>query len=171
MGNPSPVKKLNDVHVQIMDYMMAHAGCTLEQISAACGGYSIGWLSQIINSDIFQAQLKERQQECWGDVRATIKDRVENLAHVSLKRLEERVPIETDLDTVRNVADLALKSLGFGQPKAPAHGPQVNNNTLIVGAVDKESLEAARQLMHRPQQQLPERVLNPLPESAPVDQK
>lgn len=166
MGNPTPVKKLNDVHIQIMDYMMAHAGCTLEQISAACGGYSIGWLSQIINSEIFQAQLKERQQECWGDVRASIKDRVENLAHISLKRLAEKVPTEGDLDTVRNVADLALKSLGFGAAKPAAPGP-TTNNTLIVGAVDKESLEAARQLMHRPVQ-LPEKVLNPLPAETPV---
>lgn len=150
MSNPSPVKRLNDVHVQMMDFIMANPGCTYEQISAACGGYSIGWISQIVNSDAFKAMLAERQIEVFGELKLTIKDRVLGLAHASLKRLEERVPVETDIDKVSNVADLALKSLGFGsKPQGPQGGTQ--NNTFIVGSVDRGTLEAARQLMHKPQ--------------------
>lgn len=164
MGNSLAIKKLNDVHVQMMDYIMANPGCTYEQISAACGGYSIGWISQIVNSDAFQAQLKERQVEIFGDLKLTIKDRVTGLAHASLKRLEERIPTETDIDKVANVADLALKSLGFG-PKAPSMGgPAVGQqNNFFVGQVDRQSLEAARQLMHKTSA---EKEINPLPEPA-----
>lgn len=171
MGNPQPVKKLNDVHIMMLDYCLANPGCKLEQISAACGGYSIGWISQIYNSDAFQALLKERQAEVWGDVSMQIKDRVLGLAHVSLKRLEEKVQVEQDTDKVANVADLALKSLGFGAAKSPAGG-STTHNTVIVGSVDKASLEAARQLMHKPAPLAPvlpvEKEINPLPEAVGV---
>lgn len=164
MSNPSPIKRLNDVHIQMMDYLMANPGCTYEQLSAVTG-YSIGWISQIYNSDAFQGMLKERQIEVFGDLKETIKDRVTGLAHVSLRRLTEKIPTEQDTDKVANVADLALKALGFTgakpSPQAPAAGNQTN---VFVGTVNKETLEAARSLMHQPK--LPEKVLNPEPTPA-----
>lgn len=169
MGNPTAIKQLKDVHMQMMDFIQANPGCTYAQVSAACGGYSIGWISQIVNSDAFKAMLAERQIEVFGELKMTMKDRVVGLAHASLKRLEEKIPVETDTDKVANVADLALKALGFGQSKTPAPGGSTTNNTLIVGSVDKDQLEAARQLMHRTQPA--EVILNPLPEPASVDPK
>jgi hypothetical protein len=155
------LKKLAPVHIQMMDYIQANPGCKLEDVAAACGGYSIGWISQIVNSDAFQAMLKERQVEVFGELKMTIKDRVVGLAHLSLKRLEEKIPVEQDVDKVANVADLALKALGFGPkgpntPGAPGVGNQQNN--FFIGTVDKETLEHARSLM--PQRQLPEKVVS-----------
>lgn len=154
MSNPQPVKRLNDVHMQILDYILANPGCTYQQISAHTGGYSIGWISQIVNSDAFQALLAERQVDAWGEVKMTIKDRVTGLAHESLRRLTEKVAVEQDTDKVANAADLALKALGFtGKGSAPAVGPAAigqQNNLTIVGAVDRQTLDAARQLMHKP---------------------
>lgn len=156
MSNPQPVKRLNDVHIQILDYILANPGCTYAQISAVVG-YSIGWISQIVNSDAFQAMLAERQIDAWGDIKLTMKDRVTGVAVVALERLTERLPVEQDISKVSNVADLALKALGFGaKPSAspvgsPAIGQQ--NNLTIVGSVDKETLQTARALMHKPSQQ------------------
>lgn len=132
----------------MLDFIMANPGCTYEQISAAIGGYSIGWISQIYNSDAFQALMNERQVEVFGDIKLTIKDRVVGVGHAALKRLEERLPVETDLDKVANVADLALKSMGFGA-KSPSAPPGGQTN-IFVGQVDPATLAAARQLMHKP---------------------
>lgn len=164
VDRPQPIKKLSDVHLQMVDYLTTHPGCTLEELNAYLGGrYTIGWLSQIINSDAFQERLSEARVEIFGDTKMTIKDRVNSLAHMTLKRLEERIPVETDVNRLTNAADLVLKSLGYGQPKAPAAAPGTVNNTLIVGSVDKETLENARSLMHKSAEQPAEKVLNPLP--------
>lgn len=157
------IKKLSDVHLQMVDYLTTHPGCTLEELNAHLGGrYTIGWLSQIINSDAFQEQLAVARVEIFGDTKATIKDRVESLAHVTLKRLEERVPVETDVNRLTNAADLVLKSLGYGLAKAPA--PGTVNQTVFVGAVDKSTLEAARGLMHKPAEL-------PAPAEGPVEKE
>lgn len=146
-------KKLQPVHVAMLDYIMANPGCTYEQVAASCGGYSIGWVSQIVNSDAFQALLAERQGECFGDVKLTIKDRITGVAQLSLKRIAELLPTQTDPDKVVNAADLALKALGFGQP---SRGPQTpvgagpTQNNFIIGSVDAQTLAAARELMHGP---------------------
>lgn len=144
--------KLAPIHVQIMDYIMANPQCNYGDV-AAHFGYTSGWLSQIVNSDAFQALLADRQVECFGDIRLTIKDRVTGLAHESLKRLNEKVGTEQDLGKVANVADIALKALGFGAqkgPAAPVAGMTVNGNAVIVsGPVDAATLAQARQLMHK----------------------
>lgn len=160
MGNPQPVKRLNDVHIQMCDYIMANPGCTYDQVAAVIG-YSIGWISQIYNSDAFQAMLRERQIEVFGDLKLTIKERVTGLAHASLKRLEEKIPVEQDVDKVANVADLALKALGFGAHKGvtQAQGAPGQQTNVFIGTTDKATLEAARSLMHQPR--LPEKVINP----------
>lgn len=155
MSNPQPVKRLNDVHIQILDYILANPGCTYAQISAVVG-YSIGWISQIVNSDAFQAMLAERQIDAWGDIKLTMKDRVTGVAVVALERLTERLPVEQDISKVSNVADLALKALGFGaKPSAsPVGTPSIGQQTnIVVGSVDRQTLEAARSLMHKPSQQ------------------
>lgn len=172
MPNPVAIKKLNDVHVQMLDFIMANPGCTYAEIAAAMGGYSIGWISQIYNSDAFQAALRERQIETWGETKLTIKERVTTVGHLTLKRLEERIPVETDVDTLVNAADMVLKTLGYGPKGGNAgEGPRVGNqqNNFYIGTASKEDLARARELMHRPPQ-LPEKTVSS-EDPTPVDQK
>ncbi len=142
-------KSLAPVHVQIMDYIIANPTANYADV-AAHFGYTSGWLSQIIHSDAFQAMLAEKQVDMFGDVKLSVKDRITGLAHESLRRLSEKITTEQDTQTVANVADIAIKALGFGarNPTSPAVGAQQNN--FFVGSVDKSTLEAARQLLHKP---------------------
>lgn len=145
-------KSLAPVHVQIMDYILANPHVNYAEV-AAHFGYTQGWLSQIVHSDAFQAMLAEKQVELFGDLRVTIKDRVTGLAHESLKRLNERVAVETDTEKLTDVADLALKALGFGAKSPQAAVGTINAHNVIVSAVDPQTLAAARQLMHQPKGQ------------------
>lgn len=147
-------QSLAPVHVQIMDYILANPHVNYSEV-AAHFGYTQGWLSQIIHSDAFQAMLAEKQVEMFGDIKLTVKDRITGLAHESLRRLAEKVTAEQDIEKVANVADLALKAMGFGaKSSAPAVGAPIGqqNNLTIVGSVDRQTLDAARQLMHKPSQ-------------------
>lgn len=151
------IQQLSPTHVQIMDWILANPHRSLGEC-ALTFGYSQAWLSQIIHSDCFQAMLAEKQVELFGEVRLTVKDRIIGLAHESLRRLTEKVAVESDTDKVINAADLSLRALGFGAKASPAAvgtgGLQQNN--YFLGAVDRETLERARALMHKPQpQELP----------------
>lgn len=150
------IQQLSPTHVQIMDWILANPHRSLGEC-AVTFGYSQAWLSQIIHSDCFQAMLAEKQVELFGEVRLTVKDRIIGLAHESLRRLTEKVAVESDTDKVINAADLSLRALGFGAKAAPAAvgagGMQQNN--YIIGTVDRETLDRARALMSKPVQELP----------------
>jgi hypothetical protein len=150
------LKELAPVHIQIMDYILANPDKNYGDV-AAHFGYTPGWLSQIIHADAFQALLAEKQVDLFSDVRLTIKDRVTGLAHESLKRLVEKLPTEQDTDKVANVADIALKALGFGGKAATPAGAgiTINGGNVIVSPVDAGTLAEARQLMHRAAPALP----------------
>jgi hypothetical protein len=150
------IQQLSPTHVQIMDWIIANPHRSLGEC-AATFGYTQAWVSQIIHSDCFQAMLAAKQVELFGEVRLTVRDRIIGLAHESLRRLTEKVAVEQDIEKVTNAADLSLRALGFGAKAAPppvgAGGMQQNN--YFVGSVDRETLERARALMHKPQQELP----------------
>ena len=150
------IQTLSPVHVQIMDWILANPHRSLGECAASFG-YTQAWLSQIIHSDCFQAMLAEKQVELFGEVRLSVRDRIIGLAHESLRRLTEKVAVESDTEKVINAADLSLRALGFGAKAAPAAvgagGMQQNN--YFVGAVDRETLERARALMNKPTPELP----------------
>lgn len=147
-------KKLNDFHMQMLHYILQNPGCTYEQVAAALSEgdpdrkYTIGWISQIYNSDAFQAMLAEHRDEVFGELKLTLKDRMNGVAHQSFRRLGELIPVQTDVDKVANVADLVLKGLGYGQAKQQPAGPSIGQQNIIVGQVDAQTLAAARELMN-----------------------
>lgn len=137
------VKALSVRHDQIMDWLIANPVAPL----AACAaefGITQGWLSCIIHSDLFQAKLKERQEEVFGEVAITVKDRITALAHESLERLTLKVQVENDVDKLVSASEVALKALGFGAPKV-AQG--TGATTVNVTVIDKNILAEARRRM------------------------
>lgn len=75
------------------------------------------WISQVINSDAFQARLEERKAELIDPViMATIKDRLSAVANASLEKILERVvsPVTPTDDFLLESAKLATKALGYG---------------------------------------------------------
>lgn len=138
------IKNISHRHDQIMDWLIANPALPLSACAAEFG-VTQPWLSCIIHSDLFQAELKRRQQEVFGEVALTVKDRITALAHDSLRRLHEKVIVEERLDLLTDTADLALKALGFGpQPGRPAM-VQVNVNQPMT--VSKDVLAEARARM------------------------
>jgi hypothetical protein len=138
------LKNISVRHDQIMDWLIANPALPLSAC-AAFFGLTQPWLSSIIHSDLFQAELSRKKEQVFGEVALTVKDRLTALAHDSLKRLHEKVVVEDSTGLLIDASDMALKALGFGAPKVQTAGGSINIGTLNV--VNKDILAEARARM------------------------
>lgn len=147
------VIKLSHRHVAIMDFMITNPEASNGE-TAKMFGVTEPWLSSLIHSELFQMELRYKQDVAFSEVVVSVKDRLNNMAHTSLKRLQERLELDVvSNDTLVDVAELTLKSLGFGIPKsgpAVASGPVFNqqiNNNFGAAPIDAKLLADARERM------------------------
>jgi hypothetical protein len=106
------LKKLTPRHDVILAFILANPRTKRGQV-ALIFGVTEAWLSTVINSDIFQARLAERQDQLFCETLVPLKDKIESLAHRSLDKLAgalETMPIAGHFKT----AEMALKMAGYG---------------------------------------------------------
>ena len=75
------------------------------------------WISQVVNSDAFQARLEARREALIDPVlRTTIKERLSAVAAVSLEKILDRLssPVTPSEDVLLKSAALTTKALGYG---------------------------------------------------------
>ena len=131
--------------------MMLNPTATLTMLASQLG-YTMGWLSQIINCDLFQERLSQvRQQEMEVGV-LSLREKTAAVAYQGLERLSTKLDVEENTQVLGDVTTKLLKNLGQGEEAAPA---QVNN-TLIVAT--KEGMLEAQGLMKQVKA-----LTNPLP--------
>lgn len=95
---------------------------------------SPAWISQIINSDAFQARLEERRGELVDPIiRQTIEERIRALAQVSLDKLMERVvsPLAPTDDFLLRTTELSLRAAGYGARVGGPGGGSTNVAVVI----------------------------------------
>jgi hypothetical protein len=140
------ISKISHTHDQLLDAMLANPTATNGQLAQQFG-YTQAWVSTIIHSDLFQAKLQERQDEVFGEVAISVKDRITALAHDSLNRLHQKILVENDTGALIDASELAIKALGFGgqtNGKTTQVAVVVNNNV-----VSKDVLAEARARMEQ----------------------
>lgn len=123
------------------------------------------WLSTVKNSDAFQDYYQSRRREHFDAVSATLVDKVSGLAEMAVDALSTRVEEhmrgkELSVDALGSVADLALKSLGFGAKSSPS-GTTVNNTrnvTIVVG--DQQALARARGMLKTVRERIIDQTIN-----------
>jgi len=143
------IQKVRYTHEDCIDCIIAHPGVSQNALAARYG-MTAGWMSVVINSDIFQAKLAERRAELVDPVlRATIEERFRGLAVRSLEVLMDKLsaPSHQVPDQLAlQAAKLGKEALGLGNaPPPPA--PQLDGlNALaerLVGFVRRGSTPPA----------------------------
>lgn len=116
MAESAQVLKISHLHDQLMDFMIARPTAKLRDV-AEHFQRTQAWVSTIIHSDVFQAKLRERQDQVFGEIALTVRDRIVGLANSSLELLAERVEAGKikNGDLVRTT-DSMLSKMGFGGP-------------------------------------------------------
>ena len=123
--------KLNHTHEGIMRWLVLNPGRLLRDCASELG-VTQPWLSQIINSDMFQGEYKRRCREAGVADAYSIGSKLGGLAVKAIERLDEKLDDpEATPGFVRETADMALRHLGYGTNRA-AEAPAAPNNLFLV---------------------------------------
>lgn len=138
------IAKVRYTHDAMIDMIVENPAISQNEIAAKFG-YSAAWVSIIVNSDAFQARLKERREDLVDpQLRATVKDRLQAVANKAMERLMERLATNAPFSNKELIeaAGMATKGLGFGAPQVPT-GPTQNLYIVPAPAVPATSAQWA----------------------------
>ncbi len=121
VGRPE-IGKVRYSHEAMIDLLIMNPGIS-QGLIAKHFGYTQSWVSTIMASDAFQVQLARRRHELIDPtIAATIEERFQALAEVSVNKLLEHVNrpmMEIDPEILIKAAALGAKALGIGGNAAP----------------------------------------------------
>lgn len=133
------IQKVRYTHDAMIDLIVGNPWISQGEL-ARHFGYTEGWVSQVIASDVFQARLAERRNEIVDPtLRATIEDKfkglIERSYRVLMRKLEDgKVSDETVLKTL----EVAARAAGYGSKSA-----QVNVQANFVAVVPAKAASSA----------------------------
>jgi len=111
------LQRVHYTHDAMIDLIIANPGIHQNQI-AAHFGYTVGWISQIVSSDAFQAKLAERRDEVIDPIlRASVREQFEGLVSRSLQVLREKLdkPAEMIPDNLAlRALEITSRAAGYG---------------------------------------------------------
>ena len=135
------LQKLSYSHKAMIDLILEHPDWDQNKIAGAFG-YTPSWVSNILASEAFQAQMASRREEIIDPaLKASIEERFRALVIQSLAVLQKKLeqPVVSDNVALR-AAELGAKALGIGG-HAPPKAPVVNENRLLELAANLEKLQ------------------------------
>lgn len=132
--------KVSYSHADMIDYIIAHPGCRLQDIAGRYG-YSIGWVSNIQASDAWKSAMAARRAEMVDPLlHATIAERFEGITALSLERLREKLEAPSVSDaTVLKAVELGAKALSLGGNAPPTAPAQDHLATLAARLIELQS--------------------------------
>ncbi len=119
--------KVRYSHVDMIDYIIANPGVTQRDVAKRYG-YTEGWVSNVMASDAWQAQMALRRNELVDPVlAATLEERFRGITMLSLEKLRAKLeaPVVSD-NVVLRAVELGAKSLGLGS-HAPPPAPEADH--------------------------------------------
>jgi hydroxylamine reductase (hybrid-cluster protein) len=135
------IKKLSFAHEGLMNSMLANPQWTYADHAVALG-YTQAWVSQIVNSDMFQAELHSRAREAGVTLAVSIQEKMRATFALTLEEAANR--IQNGACSERFVTD-TMKNLAQTAEFAPAAAPVGPTYNLNVSAeyLEKVRLRAA----------------------------
>jgi hypothetical protein len=140
-------KKWNWWYERIADWMIANPEKTLGDCAREFN-VSQSWLSQIINSDMFQDYWKMRSKEASDACLIGVREKGFAAAELALDALNKRLETQAEIlpiTTLLEITDVTMKRFGYGETKK-SPGPSVQNN-YFMGNVSPQELANARDSM------------------------
>lgn len=132
---PAPrqaIQKVHYSHDAMIDQIIANPAISQNEL-ASIFGYSVGWISQVVNSDAFQARLAQRKAELTDPILIeSLELQFKGILSLGLEKMRNRLEQEEVPDNfVLRSVDLASRSLGYGAKKDQTP-PESNLNEKLV---------------------------------------
>lgn len=119
------IQTIRYTHDAVIDIILTNPSISQNELAQSFG-YSVGWMSIIINSDAFQERMTERKAELVDPkLRATIAEKVDGLANRALDRLIDRLDSPTH-GAIKTQDLVSIAKLAVA-PKTPQIAIQQNN--------------------------------------------
>jgi len=101
-------------HDAMIDLLIANPAISQNEI-AANFGYTVPWVSRIMNSDAFQARLALRKEELLDPVIvASIEEKFRALASKSLDVVLDKLSVTNSAELGLKALEISAKALGYG---------------------------------------------------------
>lgn len=148
-GEQYDLARISHRHEQLLNWLLLNPDRSLREC-ADHFGFSQGWVSSIVHSDLFQIALRERQEKVALLVAESIPQKLRRVADIGLDKLTTALEETENPDFILDATDKILHRMGFAPASArnPAGSPgavQNQQNNFYISAGD---LEEARALMH-----------------------
>lgn len=147
MALSASIQKVSVKHDTIMNYILVNPTVPLGVV-ARHFGVTAPWLSTIIHSDAFQAQLRRKKDAMFNTHVLPLGEKLLGLAHVAVERLGEQLDKTDNPDYIADTAVMLLDRVGFS-PKSPAPAATTMNVQNNIYQVDRATLEEARAAIGR----------------------
>jgi hypothetical protein len=159
MGDP--VKKLSVTHELLGDWILANPGGTYREMSAHFN-YSVSWLCQIVNSDMFKAYMAERVKEVHSLVSMDIPTMLKGTAALAIERVNDVLVKTEDAEIVADLFDKVMNRYGYSAaPKTGAlggSGHNVQNNFYLTKDDFNQAQEQLKVAHQTPAPAIPEKI-------------
>ena len=124
-------------HDAMIDLLIANPAISQNEI-AANFGYTVPWVSRIMNSDAFQARLALRKEELLDPVIvASIEEKFRALASKSLDVVLDKLSVTNSAELGLKALEISAKALGYG-----ARQQNLNVQTNFVVALPTKAVDA-----------------------------
>jgi hypothetical protein len=137
------IQKISYKHDEVLDSILANPHITLSQLSQLTG-YTVPWLSQLINSDLFQATYQARRGEVVAPIIQSIQEKLSAIGHLAVEKLANKLATSEDPDYILDSFDKVMHRLGYAPKTSQAPGPQTVNNQANIFMLDKATLQQIR---------------------------
>lgn len=146
MAESAQVLSLSHTHEAVMNWMLMNPDKSLREC-ADNFGYTQAWLSTLIHSDIFQAQLAKRQEGIRARIADSIPQKMRMAADIGVEKLATALEQSEDPEFILDATDKLLHRLGYAPQKAPSQpalsGQGNVQNNFFISAGDLEAARAA----------------------------
>ena len=124
-------------HDAMIDLLIANPAISQNEI-ASTFGYTVPWVSRIMNSDAFQARLALRKEELLDPVIvASIEEKFRALASKSLDVVLDKLSVTNSAELGLKALEISAKALGYG-----ARQQNLNVQTNFVVALPAKAADA-----------------------------
>lgn len=138
--NAVQIQNLSTRHMALIDFMVANPLMRKGEI-AAHFNVTPAWLSVVIHSDAFQAQLRARQDQAFAHLIAPLAEKLSYLAHQAVDRLSEKV-ITEETQALLEISRFATERINYeGKPMSQAVSAGASVHVHVTSA---QILEEAR---------------------------
>jgi len=108
------IARVKYTHDAMIDLMIVKPGISQNEL-AATFGFTVPWISRVMNSDAFLERLALRKADLVDpEIVATIETKMKALADTALDVIHEKIALTKDANLALKALDTTAKSLGYG---------------------------------------------------------